>query len=286
MSQPIITLTADWGVNNYFAGMVKGRLLRNIPGAVIVDISLDIDSYDRQQAAFIVRQACREFPQGTIHIIDVDSVARKRATTHYPLQQPAASGEARQAEEKAYSGYKHIIVLSGGQYYITADNGIIGVALGSNIEKAVVLNTGERVSSFACFDYYCDAAALLARGVPMEELGQPHGIAVGDMSAIHLTDSSVLNTTVAYVDTYGNAYLNISHKQFEQIRAGRRFRAVVHENIITTVSTDYTSNNSNGLMLTVSATGQMQLVLLHRSANQLYNLEKGNQVRFVFRDNE
>ena len=275
VSQPIITLTADWGLNNYFAGMVKGRLLRNIPDANIVDICLSIDPYDRQQAAFIVSQACREFPQGTIHIVDVDSIARLKNAS-----------QQRQPAESEYEEYQHLVAASEGHYYIAANNGILGVALGSRMEKAVMLNTGAGHSSFACFDYYCDAAALLARGVPIEELGQPIATAINEKMPLPSADNTTVNAMVVYIDTYGNAYLNLSYKNFEQIRAGRRFKAVLRHGNISTLCPTYTMGDTSRLVLSVSATGYLQLVMMHRSANQLCGLTKGDIVRFVFRDDE
>ena len=68
---PIITLTSDWGYRDPYLGAVKGALLRQIPGVVIVDISHDIPKYHIRQAAFIIRNYYRDFPEGTIHIIGV-----------------------------------------------------------------------------------------------------------------------------------------------------------------------------------------------------------------------
>ena len=39
MNAPIVTLTTDWGERDYFAAMVKGRLMSAIPDVRIVDLS-------------------------------------------------------------------------------------------------------------------------------------------------------------------------------------------------------------------------------------------------------
>ncbi len=69
----IVTLTTDWGYGDYYMGVVKGRLYSTIADVQVVDITHNIRKYDNLSAAFVVKNACFEFPEGTIHIIDVNS---------------------------------------------------------------------------------------------------------------------------------------------------------------------------------------------------------------------
>ncbi|MBR4803585.1 MAG: SAM-dependent chlorinase/fluorinase, partial [Bacteroidales bacterium] len=73
----LVTLTTDWGTSDFFAGMVKGRLYSLIPDVQVVDITHDIESYNLVKAAFILKNSCFNFPEGTIHIIDVDTYENK-----------------------------------------------------------------------------------------------------------------------------------------------------------------------------------------------------------------
>ena len=68
----VITLTSDWNKQDYYAGMLKGRIIRMIPEAVLVDISHDIQPFHSLQGAFVLRHALTEFPEGTIHIFLVN----------------------------------------------------------------------------------------------------------------------------------------------------------------------------------------------------------------------
>ena len=72
---PIITLTSDWGLKDHYLASVKGAIYSQLPGAVIVDISNQVSSFDLNQAAFIVRNSWRNFPDGTIHILGVNTEA-------------------------------------------------------------------------------------------------------------------------------------------------------------------------------------------------------------------
>ena len=40
MNPTIVTLTTDWGYNDYYIGRVKGKLYSYIPGVQVVDIDV------------------------------------------------------------------------------------------------------------------------------------------------------------------------------------------------------------------------------------------------------
>ena len=60
----IITLTSDWGTKDHYTGAVKGAIMRQIPDCTIVDITHSIPAFNLNQAAFIIRNFYRNFPEG------------------------------------------------------------------------------------------------------------------------------------------------------------------------------------------------------------------------------
>ena len=68
----IITLTTDLGHRDFYQAALKGAILSEHPEARIVDISHQISSYNIPQAAFILKNSFKFFPQGTIHVIGID----------------------------------------------------------------------------------------------------------------------------------------------------------------------------------------------------------------------
>ena len=83
---------------------------------------------------------------------------------------------------------------------------------------------------------------------------------------------------VAYVDSYGNCYLNITFDEFESYRQGRRFELQVHELRISKivhsyVESDPRSNPRIPLMLTLSSTGHLELAMAYANASQLCNMQ-------------
>lgn len=69
----VITLTTDWGVQDYYAGMLKGYLIQHLPDAQIIDITHQIRPFDIPTAAFQVRAVLQAFPANTIHIALVNA---------------------------------------------------------------------------------------------------------------------------------------------------------------------------------------------------------------------
>ena len=69
----IITLTTDFGHKDYFVSVTKAALIQEAPEAMIVDISHEISPFNHTETAYILRNAYKSFPKGTVHIVGVDS---------------------------------------------------------------------------------------------------------------------------------------------------------------------------------------------------------------------
>jgi S-adenosylmethionine hydrolase len=73
----LITLTSDFGQQDYIAGAVKGQLLQIDPSFRIHDISHQVAPFNYPQAAYICRNAIWQFPENTYHIILVNLFEQK-----------------------------------------------------------------------------------------------------------------------------------------------------------------------------------------------------------------
>ena len=98
---PVITFTSDYGLVDHRVPAVKGKILSLNENARIIDISHEIQAYNLLQTAYIVRNAYPFFPEGTVHIISVDSFYTKER--------------------------KCILYKADGHYFIAADNGVLSL---------------------------------------------------------------------------------------------------------------------------------------------------------------
>jgi hypothetical protein len=185
---PIITLLSDWGLTDHYVASVKGTILSRMPEAVIVDISHNIRLFDIKHASFVMRNAWRSFPEGTIHIIGVDSI---ESDTH-----------------------PHIIVKSEGHYFIGADTGLISIILDEEPEKiiSVSVNQDSGYFTFPARDRFVKVATMIAKGTPMEELGEPLTSLNPKILLQPHFDGTTITGKVMHIDHYENVFVNITDR--------------------------------------------------------------------------
>ena len=198
---PLITLTTDFGEKDHFAGTVKGAIYSELEDVRIVDISHSVDPFHLMEAAYIIQNAYKSFPPGTIHIIGIDSELNPEN--------------------------KHIAVLLDGHYFICANNGIISM-LTSQIrpEKIVEINIHDRIeSNFPVLDVFVKVACHIARGGTLEVIGKNID-KIKQLTGIKPVvnpESTQIIGNVIYIDNYGNVISNISKTLFEKTAKGRPF---------------------------------------------------------------
>src|SRR5438477_3861455 len=69
---PVITLTSDIGPQDFLVGAIKGQLLQTNPDFRIVDISHSLLPFNYPQAAYVCRNAIKNFPENTFHLVLVN----------------------------------------------------------------------------------------------------------------------------------------------------------------------------------------------------------------------
>ena len=74
---PLITLTSDIGQLDFVVGAIKGQLLQINPQISIVDISHQLSPFNYPQAAYVCRNAIKNFPAGTLHLVMVNLFEQK-----------------------------------------------------------------------------------------------------------------------------------------------------------------------------------------------------------------
>jgi S-adenosyl-L-methionine hydrolase (adenosine-forming) len=99
LSNPIITLTTDYGVGDHLVAVMKGVLLKINPEVTIVDITHAVTPFDLLDGALAIASAYAYFPPRTIHVVVVD---------------PGVGTERRP-----------LLVSGQNQYFIAPDNGVL-----------------------------------------------------------------------------------------------------------------------------------------------------------------
>ena len=198
----IITLTTDFGTKDHFVGAVKGAIYSELPEAKIVDITHHISPFNITETAYILKNSYKSFPDGTIHIIGVDS--------------------------ELSEDNKHIALELDGHYFICPDNGLICM-ITKDIKptKVVEINIHDRIeSSFPVLDVFVQVACFISRGGSLGVIGKEIS-GYKEMTEIQPKvnqEQTRITGGVIYIDNYGNVISNISQKLFAEIGKGRDFK--------------------------------------------------------------
>ncbi|MCC9167847.1 SAM hydrolase/SAM-dependent halogenase family protein [Pontibacter harenae] len=193
----VITFLSDFGYNDHYVAAVKAKIISQAPELQVVDISHAIDPYNIAHAEFVFGSVYREFPEGTVHIIAVDTHGNKQGKYH------AAK-------------YK-------GHYFVLADNGLLSLITEGKPEVVVELNTDFPLMPFPAKDLLAPAAAYLAKGGDIEVLGEKtYDFRQLLNRQLRLNDHSI-SGHVIHVDRYGNLITDITRDSVETIAHGRTF---------------------------------------------------------------
>jgi len=198
---PVITLTTDFGNKDHFVGSVKGSLYNEISNVNIIDISNDISPFNIIEGAYIIENAYKSFPEGSIHIIGVDS---------------------EKTPEK-----KHLVIKLDGHFFICADNGIMSLVSNRiKPEKIIDINIhNSSSSSFTVLDVFVKVAAHIYRGGSIDLVGKEiyQLKELYDINPILNEKNNEITGNVIYIDNYENVVTNISRLVFEEFGKSRAY---------------------------------------------------------------
>ncbi len=195
----MITLLTDFGYRDHYVASMKGVILSIAGDVTIVDISHGVPKFDVRAAAYVLGCAYKYFPPGTVHVVVVDpGVGTKR---------------------------RAIAVRSKHYTFIGPDNGVLMLAaLNDGLQKVVSIENRKymlpRVShTFHGRDIFAPAAAYLAKGVPLEELGPEINDYLVPEFAKPMVRRGEAEGEVIYVDDFGNCATNIRERDLEILGA-------------------------------------------------------------------
>lgn len=194
----IVTLTTDFGLQDYYVPVLKGAILSRHRAVNIVDISHQIKHHDIVQAAFVLKNTWSAFPEGTIHVVSVNNFGGDRGRF------------------LAFKYERHI--------FIGPDNGIFTLIF-PNLSP---LNIVEIPFVGLNFEYVREALAnaisQLVLNPALELLGNPARDILQRITFQPVIAPSQIRGAVIYVDNYDNVVSNVTRDLFEKVGRGRSFQ--------------------------------------------------------------
>src|SRR5690606_23046037 len=142
--------TTELGHRDFYQAALKGSIKSQLPHIRLVDITHEIPSFDIQRPAVVLRNAFHYLPNGTVHLIGIDTV----------FQECSCHGMMKVEDH----------------YAVGADNGFFSIILGEHEAQELFeidIMQDLRYLHFPLADILSKAACHIAKGEPLAVIGQP-----------------------------------------------------------------------------------------------------------------
>jgi len=255
---PIITLTTDWNKDDYYIGAVKGAIYSSCPDVIVVDISHQIKPFNIFQAAFILKNCYKYYPEGTVHVLGVKT--------------------------ESFAGQKYMVACTQGQYFVGTDNGIFSLIFKDDEQVNYYLIEDNKPTSFAVLDVYVKIACSLIKGEKAESIGQKVD-AINRRVPLRATiEDNVISGSIVYIDSFQNAITNISKDLFNRVGNGRAFKIYVQSNhyVISKINTTYQETSAGELLAIFNSLNLLEIAINGGNAAELLNLDINSSIRIKF----
>ena len=261
-----ITFLSDFGLKDDFVGTCHGVMKRIAPDAQIIDITHGIPATSVLQGALVFANTVGFMPVG-VHLAIVD---------------PGVGGPRRPLALRDTEG----------RIYVGPDNGLLlPAASRMGIDAACELANPDYAldsisRTFHGRDLFAPAAAHLATGVPLEELGpplDPEALIRLDLPEPVIADDAI-TATLLYVDSFGNIALNldrddvdalgiVSGTRVELDLAGERYYAVM--------ARTFADARAGDVILYEDSYKNMSLAISRGSAARMLHASPGQDIRIT-----
>jgi len=247
---PLLTLTSDIGNQDYLVSAMKAQLLQINPEFQIIDITHNIPPFNYPQAAYTCRNAIKNFPPFTYHLILVNLFDSK-------------------PEHLLLAYHKD-------QYLMCADNGLLTMILEEKPELVIglPLEKLEVKNAIYCARSFGNVANQLAKGESIKNIGIPD---ISYQEKHHLRpmlDNNWIEGQIIFIDNFENVIVNITHEQFEEQRKGRSFQIVFkREEKIEHISESYADVNEGEKLALFNSAGYLEIAINKGNAAGLFGLK-------------
>ncbi|MBO4504416.1 MAG: SAM-dependent chlorinase/fluorinase [Bacteroidales bacterium] len=250
-----ITLISDWRLRDPYVAMLKGRLLTDLPGANVIDISHHIDFFNVAQSAFIMKNSYLSFPDGSVHLLLTN-------TSHTATIAP-------------------VLLEHDGHYFIGQDNGVFFLMFGKTGPLQGRRLTGD-------FSTTVEGMVRLAQAVyagNVEEVTETYATFERTLGAVlfHSASQRTIEGEIVYIDAAFNAITNIPTDMFLEAVQGGAFKMSVHSKTewkIEKYFSEYTK--TDGMFLTNNALQHLQISMYQGDVALLASLSVGDRVEIRY----
>ena len=258
----ILTLTSDWGLHDHYLASFKGEILTMIPSLLLVDISHEVEKFNIMQAAFILRNAYKKFPAGTIHVIGVAKIDNNNSDKPY------------------------VIVKTNGHYLIGEDSGVFSLILDKDEKQIIRLPFLSNTDRKELLIAFVTVIKKLSADSNLIDLGHADDTLEDSYFATPTVDQLAIRGAIIYIDSFGNAVVNVDCKLFLNEKRDRNFTIFFRKSTynVSTISNTYEDVEVGEMLALFNQDGFLEIALNKGSAAQLLGLKIMDPIRIEFHD--
>lgn len=256
---PIITLTTDWNKDDYYLAAVKGQIISLSPDTKIVDISHQIPSFNVRQAAFLIKNSYTHFPEGTVHIIGVNSTSSSKS--------------------------RFLLVSVDKQHFLTYDTGIFGLLFKEEPEEVIEIQLEDIDQvTFPELTVFARTACDIVQGKKLSDLGKTTTQFTKTIPLRAAIDDSTITGSVIYIDSYRNAITNVTRELFSRIGQGRKFEILIQSDHykVSKINTNYGETTMGELLALFNSIDLLEIAINRGNAADLLGLSTNSTIRINF----
>jgi len=252
----VVALLTDYGLQDSYAGILKGVILSQNPAARIVDVTHDVPPQDIREGARVLTSAHAYFPEGTVFVCVIDpGVGTDR---------PIVGMETRR------------------HFFLAPDNGLLDfLEPGTDLIRKVEIRDSRYFlhpvsSTFHGRDIFGPVAGRLSRGTPLGRFGPALRPRSSPRSASRLSSrNGRVQGEIVGIDRFGNLITNIPesvlpHRGDVRITVGRR--------VLRGLARTYADAPLGRLLALVGSTGHLEISVNQGSASQATRARKGDRI--------
>jgi len=253
----LVTLTTDFGLRDWFVGVMKGRILAQNPDCTLIDITHEITPQSVNQAQLVVKMLHELFDAFAIHLVVVD---------------PGVGSSRRP-----------IIVKKKQGLYVGPDNGVFSPLYHDDFTCYEIKNfTPKSLShTFHGRDIFAPVARELSMGKDPELFGPIISDPVElEIPAIEKEGQNIYGE-ILYADNFGNLITNIPGDYLEkaELLCSKTFE-------ISTFCSSYAEGVPANLCAIKGSHGFIEIFLINGNAKKHSMLDLGNEIILILRSND
>jgi hypothetical protein len=261
MSRSLVTFTSDFGLNDWFVGVMHAVVHERCPECRIVDLTHQVPPGDIERAAFVLEAAIPDVHGPAVHVVVVDP----------------GVGTQRRA----------IVVRARGTMFVAPDNGVLEWALADPDAETREITAHqlfrEPVSrTFHGRDVFAPVAAALADGFPFEEVGPVVQDPVRIPDARPVVIGGELHGHVTHVDRFGNVLTNVTVAELDGAFSKlprSAIEVVAGGRVIRGLADSYGDAPVGSLVAVIGSSGRLEVAQSGGDASQRLGVSVRDEIR-------